>query len=243
MKNTAIIIPSRLEAKRFPNKPLAKINDIPMIIHVLNRAKESKVGEVFVATPDNEIVEIVKKNGGEAILTEGNHFSGSDRVYEVYEKKLKNDVDLVINLQGDMPNITPNSITKLEKLMRNNNCEIGTLASSIKNKEEIIDPNIVKIRLDRDLKNDNFLNVKDFFRTGKILENEKIYHHIGIYAFTDVALSKYVNLPRSKLEVKRKLEQMRAMENNIILKVALSNAVPLSVDTKEDLKKVSEEMV
>ena len=142
-----------------------------------------------------------------------------------------------------MPNITPNSITKLEKLMRNNNCEIGTLASLIKNKEEIIDPNIVKIRLDRDLKNDNFLNVKDFFRTGKILENEKIYHHIGIYAFTDVALSKYVNLPRSKLEVKRKLEQMRAMENNIILKVALSNAVPLSVDTKEDLKKVSEEMV
>ena len=243
MKKTAIIIPSRLGAKRFPNKPLATINDIPMIIHVLNRAKESKVGEVFVATPDNEIVEIVEKNGGEAFLTKDNHFSGSDRIYEVYKKKLKNNVDLIINLQGDMPNIMPNSISKLEKLMRSNNCEIGTLASLIKSKKEIADPNIVKIRLDRDLKNDHFLNVKDFFRIDKTLENEKIYHHIGIYAFTNTALSKYVNLPRSKLEVKRKLEQMRAMENNIILKVGLSNSAPLSVDTKEDFKKVREEMI
>ncbi len=89
MKNTAIIIPTRLGAKRFPNKPLAKINNLPMIIHVLNRAKESKVGEVFVATPDNEIVDIVKANGGQAIITKNNHPTGSDRVYELYEKKLK----------------------------------------------------------------------------------------------------------------------------------------------------------
>ena len=113
MKNTVIIIPTRLEARRFPNKPLVKINNKPMILHVLNKAKESKVGEVFVATPDQKIFDIVKDNGGIAILTQNSHLSGSDRVYEVYSKKLKNNVDLIINLQGDMPNIDPNTISKL----------------------------------------------------------------------------------------------------------------------------------
>ena len=106
MKNTTIIIPTRLGAKRFPNKPLAKINGVPMIIHVLNRAKESKIGEVLVATPDDEIFQVVKANGGNAILTKPDHPSGSDRIYEAYTKEIKNNnVDLIINLQGDMPNI------------------------------------------------------------------------------------------------------------------------------------------
>ena len=83
MKNTAIIIPSRLGAKRFPNKPLAKINGLPMIVHVMNRAKESQAGDVFVATPDDEIFKVIKDNGGQAVLTKPNHLSGSDRVYEV----------------------------------------------------------------------------------------------------------------------------------------------------------------
>ena len=134
MKNTAIIIPTRLMAKRFPNKPLEKINNIPMIVHVLNRAKESDVGEVFVATPDEEIINIIKRNGGNALLTKEDHLSGSDRIYEAYISKLKNNVDLIINLQGDMPNIKPEDILKLERLMRKNKCDIGTLASSIKNK-------------------------------------------------------------------------------------------------------------
>ena len=114
MKNTAIIIPTRLGAKRFPNKPLAKINNVPMIIHVHNRAKVSKVGDVIVATPDDKILGVVKENGGKAILTKADHQSGSDRVHEVYLKKLKNKVDLIINLQGDMPNIKPDSISKLK---------------------------------------------------------------------------------------------------------------------------------
>jgi len=241
MKNSAIIIPTRLEAKRFPNKPLARINGIPMIIHVLNRAKESQVGDVIIATPDNEIVEIVKKNGGKAILTKNNHPSGSDRVYEVYSF-IKNKVDLIINLQGDMPNIKPNCIKKLEEFMRSNECEIGTLASVIKNKDEIYDQNVVKVTVDENLKNDNFLKAKDFFRNKKVLNDEKIYHHIGIYAFTNDALTKYVNLDRSKLEIERKLEQMRAMENKMLIKVGLSNMTPLGVDTKEDLEKISKEM-
>ena len=242
MKNTTIIIPARLEAKRFPNKPLAKINDVPMIIHVLNRAKESKVGKVFVATPDDEIFRIVNENGGKAILTKQEHISGSDRVHEVYSKQLKNDVDLIINLQGDMPNIKPNSIAKLEKLMRKNDCDVGTLASFIKNDDEIHDANVVKVQVGQELENDSFLDAKDFFRTKKDLKNEKIYHHIGIYAFTIVALTKYVKLSRSKFEIKRHLEQMRAMENNLVIKVGLSDSTPLGVDTKEDLKKVTKEM-
>nr|ADI19601.1 cmp-2-keto-3-deoxyoctulosonic acid synthetase [uncultured SAR11 cluster bacterium HF0770_37D02] len=242
MKNTAIIIPTRLGAKRFPNKPLVKINGLPTIIHVMNRAKESQVGEVLIATPDSEIFNIVKENGGQAILTKPDHISGSDRVYEAYINKLKDNVDLIINLQGDMPNIKPNSISKLEKLMRNNDCDIGTLASFIKNKDEIINSNIVKVLVDQDLKSDDFLDAKDFFRIKKDLSNEKIYHHIGIYAFTNIALRKYVKLTRSKLEIERNLEQMRAMENNITIKVGLSDSTALGVDTEEDLKKVTNEM-
>ena len=243
MKNTAIIIPTRLEAKRFPNKPLAKINSVPMIIHVLNRAKESNVGEVFVATPDDKIFHVVKENGGKAILTRPDHSSGSDRVYEAYVKEFKdNNVDLIINLQGDMPNITPNSISKLEKLMRSDNCDIGTLASRIKDKDEIFDENVVKVHMSQTLSNNDFFDAKDFFRIKKNLSDEKIYHHIGIYAFTNIALTKYVKLSKSRLEIERNLEQMRAMENNLVIKVGLSDSIPLGVDTEKDLKKVAQEM-
>ena len=244
MKNTVIIIPTRLGAKRFPNKPLAKIKNLPMILHVLNRAKESKVGTVYVAAPDNEILDIVRENGGHPISTKNDHSTGSDRVYEAYLKTLKDkdNVDLIINLQGDMPNIKPNCILKLEKFMRTNVCDIGTLACSIKNKDEITDPNVVKVNVEKHLKNDSFLNAKDFFRIKKDLKNEIIYHHIGIYAFTNVALTKYVNLSRSKLEIERNLEQMRAMENNMNIKVGLSDSIPLGVDTKSDLKKIIKEM-
>ena len=242
MKNTAIIIPARLDAKRFPNKPLAKINNIPMIIHVVNRAVESQIGEVFVATPDKEIIDIVKKNGGKAIETKKDHISGSDRIYEAYFDNLKNEVDLIINLQGDMPNISPESISKLEKFMRIKKCEMGTLASHIKNNDEVFETNIVKVEVDEELKNDNFIDAKDFFRIKKKGNNEKIYHHIGIYAFTNVTLKKYVSFARSKLEIERNLEQMRAMENNIKIKVGLSESTPLGVDTEEDLKKITQEM-
>ena len=240
MKNTAIIIPTRLKAKRFPNKPLAKINNIPMIIHTLNRGLESGVGEVFVATPDNEILEIVKKHGGHAIIT-GNHPNGTSRVFEAFKKIKKENVDLIINLQADLPQIKGSSISKLEKLMRENNSPIGTLASLL-TKDETNDENVVKVEVKTDLKKDNFSKAKDFFRIKKDLKNEKIYHHIGIYAFTKDALTQYVKLPISKLEVKRNLEQMRAMENNLVIKVGLCDSAPVGVDVEEDLIKVSKEM-
>jgi 3-deoxy-manno-octulosonate cytidylyltransferase (CMP-KDO synthetase) len=240
MKNTAIIIPTRLGAKRFPNKPLAKINNIPMIIHTLTRGLESGVGKVFVATPDNEIIEIVKKHGGHAIMT-GNHPNGTSRVFEAF-KKIKNDnVDLIINLQADHPQIKGSSISRLEKLMRENNSPIGTLASLL-TKDETNDENVVKVEVEMDLKEESFFFFLDFFRIKQNSKNEKIYHHIGIYAFTKDALTQYVKLPVSKLEVKRNLEQMRAMENNLVIKVGLCDSAPLGVDVEEDLLKVSKEM-
>ena len=250
MKNTAIIIPTRIAARRFPNKPLAKINNIPMIIHVFNRAKESKVGEVFVATPDDEIFQVVKENGGKVILTKADHPSGSDRVYEAYIKEIRdrgNKVDLIINLQGDMPNIKPSSILKLEKLMRKNSCDIGTLASSLK-ENEIRNKNVVKVYVGKKLEEDSFFEAKDFIREPTTFHSseyhnlEKIYHHIGIYAFTSDALTKYVKLSRSSAEIKRNLEQLRALDNNMVIKVGLSDPTPIGVDTEEDLMKVSKEM-
>ena len=243
MKNTVIIIPTRLDAKRFPNKPLANIKDIPMIVHVLNRAKESQVGKVYIATPDEEIVSIIRKNGGQAILTKQKHHSGSDRVYEAYLNNLENKADLIINLQGDMPNIKPTSIIKLAELMRENQSDIGTLVSPIKNSSEINDSNVVKVQVEEELNNDMFIEVSDFFREKKDLDNKKIYHHIGIYAFTSDALKKYVKLPRSKLEIARNLEQMRAMENNMLVKTGLVSGTPLGVDTQEDLEKIKKEMI
>tara|TARA_B100000686_G_C16656787_1_gene898661 strand:+ start:212 stop:952 length:741 start_codon:yes stop_codon:yes gene_type:complete len=242
MNNTAIIIPTRLGAKRFPNKPLAKINNLEMIIHVLNKAKESKVGEVYVATPDKEIETIVKQNGGMAILTKDAHKTGSDRIYEVYSAVLKNSVDLIINLQGDMPNIKSNSILKLERLMRSNKCDIGTLASHLKQKE-INDKNVVKVSVEKKLEENSFIKAKDFTRElGRDYNLKDMYHHIGIYAFTNVALTKYVKLSRSKIEIERNLEQWRAMENDMIVKVGLSDSTPLSVDTEQDLEKLKDEM-
>ena len=242
MSKSVIIIPSRLEAKRLPNKPLLKINGVPMIVHVLNKAKQSGVGEVFVATPDKEIFMVVEENGGKAILTAKGYPTGSDRVYEVYLNKLKNSVDLIINLQGDMPNIKPDSIFKLEKLMRDNYCDIGTLSSSLK-ENEIYDKNIVKVHVGKKLEKNSFLEAKDFFREPSLHYSlEKIYHHIGIYAFTSAALTKYVKLPRSKVEIKRNLEQWRALENNMLIKVGLSDSAPLSIDTEEDFLLIKKSM-
>ena len=239
MKNTTIIIPTRLKAKRFPNKPLAKINNIPMILHTLNRGLESGVGEVYVATPDNEILEIVKKHGGNAILT-GDHPNGTSRVFEAF-KKIKNDnIDLIINLQADLPNILPSSISKLEKLMRESNSPIGTLASKL-TKDEINDENVVKVEVETDLKEDSFLKAKNFFRIKKDLKKEKIYHHVGIYCFQSSQLKKYVELGESRQEKILKLEQIRLM-GNIEIKVGYCDSNPLSIDTLEDLKRIEKEM-
>ena len=239
MSDTVIIIPSRLNAKRFPNKPLSKINGLPMIVHVMNKAKESDVGEVFVATPDNEIADIVKKNNGNFILTNQNHPTGTDRVFEAFEKKMSKTVKFIINLQGDMPNIKVDSISKVANYIKTNQCDICTLCSFLK-KEDIVNKNVVKVQVKNKLDLKNFFDVEDFFRESKNIT--KIYHHIGIYAFTSESIKRYINTPRSKKEMERNLEQMRAMENKFVFKTGLSKTIPLSVDTKENLIEVEKEM-
>ena len=241
MNKTAIIIPSRLEAKRLPDKPLKLINKKEMILHVYEAAKASNVGDVYVATPNQKIVEIITKRGGNAIKTSENHKTGTDRVFEIFKKKLKSKANIIINLQGDMPNIDPKAISYLANYMNSNQCDIATLASKLNSKSEIDNPNIVKVSIKEELSDNKFCKALDFFRT-KIDTRHNLYHHVGIYAFTREALNRYVGLKRSKLELERKLEQLRALENKMSIHVGYLNSCPLSIDTEEDLIEIKKLM-
>jgi 3-deoxy-manno-octulosonate cytidylyltransferase (CMP-KDO synthetase) len=241
MNKTAIIIPSRLEAVRLPNKPLELINNKEMILHVYQAAKKTNIGEVYVATPDQKIISLIKDNGGQGVLTSVDHQTGTDRVYEVFQKHLKCGPNIIVNLQGDMPNIEPKDIINLISYMNEGKCDIGTLASSFNSDKEITDENNVKVVVKDELKTNQFSQATNFFRNDT--KNYKFfYHHVGIYAFTNKALVRYVTLKRSKLELERKLEQMRALENSMTIHVGFINSSPLSVDTKNDLMEIREIM-
>jgi 3-deoxy-manno-octulosonate cytidylyltransferase (CMP-KDO synthetase) len=241
MNKTVIIIPSRLEALRLPNKPLELINNKEMILHVYEAAKKSNAGEVYVATPDKKIIDLIKNSGGNVILTSPEHSTGTDRVFEVFKNELNSEPNIIINLQGDMPNIKPEVVTDLASYMDEGKCDIGTLASAFTSQSELQDENNVKVAVKKKLLDNNFVEATDFFRVYS--ENyENFYHHVGIYAFTNKALIRYVSLKRSKLELERKLEQLRALENNMSIHVSYINSSPLSVDTKKDLTEVKKIM-
>ena len=242
MSNIAIIIPSRLKAERLPNKPLKLINKKEMILHVYDAAKNANVGKVIVATPDHEILNLIKNQNGFAVLTSDKHETGTDRVFEVFEKELKSIPEIIINFQGDMPNLNPQAIKDLAEHMKKNLCDIGTLASYIENNHEEKDPNVVKVLVNKDIKKKTFAKVVDFFRISNKPLSNFTYHHVGIYAFTNKALIRYVGLERSKLEIKRKLEQLRALENKMKIDVGYIDTCPLSVDTEADLVAVKKIM-
>jgi len=241
MNKTAIIIPSRLDAQRLPNKPLKLINNKEMILHVYEAAKKSNAGEVYVATPDKAIFELVSNYGGKVVLSSETHNTGTDRIFEVFKNTLKSLPNIIVNLQGDMPNIEPKIIKNLINYMQQGKCEVGTLASEIKNNFELEDENIVKVLVKEKLKEGIFSEALDFLRVNPG-QNHKTYHHVGIYAFTSIALTKYVSLKRSKLELNRKLEQLRAMENGMSIHVGYINSSPLSVDTEKDLFRIKKLM-
>ena len=213
-----------------------------MILHVYDAAKNSNVGEVIVATPDQEILDLIKNYNGIAVLTSDKHKTGTDRVFEVFDKEFKSMPEIIINFQGDMPNLNPQSIKDLAEHMKKNLCDIGTLASHIEDKHEEKDPNVVKVLTENNIKNKSFTRAVDFFRISNKPLNKFTYHHVGIYAFTNKALIRYVGLKRSELEVKRKLEQMRALEDKMKIDVGYISSCPLSVDTEEDLKAVKKMM-
>ena len=238
---TLTIIPSRLSATRLPGKPLLRINDLSIISHVFRRAQEANIGDVVVAAEDQEIVDDVVKNGGRAILTGKNHKTGTDRIYEALQKLELMDVDLIMNLQGDEPAINIEDIKSLNKKMVSNQSKMGTLAAKIKDIKDLNNENIVKVIANKNLNNEEFPKANNFLRRSKEIAN--IYHHIGIYCYSAETLKKFVRLNQSKNEIENRLEQLRALDNNIDINVALASSSPIGVDTKEDylaLKKIME---
>jgi 3-deoxy-manno-octulosonate cytidylyltransferase (CMP-KDO synthetase) len=238
---TLTIIPSRLSATRLPGKPLLKINDLSIISHVFRRAQEANIGDVVVAAEDQEIVDDVIKNGGRAILTGKNHKTGTDRIYEALQKLELKDVDLIMNLQGDEPAINIEDIISLNKKMVSNQSNMGTLAAKMKDLKDLDNENIVKVITSKNLNNQEFSEAKNFLRTSREIDN--IYHHIGIYCYSTETLKKFVRLNQSKNEIENRLEQLRALDNNIDINVALAASSPIGIDTEEDylaLKKIME---
>ena len=242
MNKTAIIIPSRMSASRLAGKPLLKINNLPIICHVVNKAREANIGEVYVATEDQEIVDVVKENGGKAVLT-GKHATGSDRIFEGYKKLNLTGINYLINLQGDEPMINPKDIINLNNKMIENNINIGTLGTDFKNDSLLENENVVKVVTEKKLDSNNFAKAKNFFRKSSNENNLNVYHHIGVYAYKVSTLEKFISLQQTKNEIQKRLEQLRALDNNIDIMVVLAKSSPIGVDTKEDflaIKKIME---
>ena len=238
---TLIIIPSRLSASRLPGKPLLKINGISIISHVFKKAEKANIGDVIVAAEDQEIVDDIKKNGGNAILTSKNHKTGTDRIFEAFSLLNLKNIDLIMNIQGDEPQIDIKDIINLNNKMTENQSKLGTLAAKITELKMLQNENVVKVKINQSFEEESFPSAKMFTR--KTNDKENIFHHIGIYCYEKNTLKNFVSLKQSQNEIKNKLEQLRALDNNIKVNVALANSSPIGVDTKEDflaLKKIME---
>ena len=243
MAKTLILIPSRMAATRLPGKPLLKINNLSLVSHVFKRAEEANVGEVVVATEDQEILTDVLKNGGRAILTNSNHKTGTDRIFEAYKKLDIKNVDYILNLQGDEPDINKEDIINLNNLMVTENAELGTLAAKIEDDKMLNNKNVVKVITDKKLVENNFPTALNFTRDNSSTDNQNIYHHIGIYSYKISTLKKFVSLEQTSNEKINKLEQLRALDNKLKINVALAKSSPIGVDTEEDylaIKKIME---
>ena len=232
-----------MAATRLPGKPLRKINNLSIISHVFKRAEEANVGEVVVATGDQEIFEDVFKNGGKAVLTQNDHKTGTDRIFEAYKKLNIKNVDYILNLQGDEPDINKDDIINLNNFMINHDAELGTLAAKIKDDKMLNNKNVVKVIVENKLEDDNFPTALNFTRDNLSTNNQNIYHHIGIYSYRTRVLERFVSLDQTNNEKKNKLEQLRALDNKLKINVALAKSSPIGVDTEEDylaIKKIME---
>ncbi len=236
MADVLILIPARMAATRLPGKPLADIGGMPMIVHVLRRAEAAAIGPVVIATDSEAIAAAVAKAGGRAVLTRGDHAPGSDRIYEALEQiDAEGSVKIIVNLQGDLPTLTPAAIAAVLSPLRDPAVDIATIAAEIRSPEERGDPNVVKVV--GTPVSPGRLRALYFTRAIAPAGEGPLYHHIGLYAFRRAALEKFVNLPPSPLERREKLEQLRALEAGMRIDVALVDAVPLGVDTPADLEK------
>ncbi len=237
MPQTLIVIPARMQANRLPGKPLADICGEPMIVHVLRRAQESGAGRVIVATDANEVRDAVEQAGGEVVMTRATHESGTDRVHEAVEAiDRQGECDIVVNLQGDLPTLDPALIGACIAPLDNAEVDIATLAAKITDDEERTDPHVVKV-VGSDTQNSGVLRALYFTRATAPYGDGPLYHHIGLYAFRRAALDRFVALPRSRLEMREKLEQLRALEAGMRIDVGLVDTVPVGVDTPADLER------
>ena len=234
---TLIVIPARMASTRFPNKPMALIKNKPMIAHVWERAVKADVGRVLVACCEKEVYECIQSIGGEAVLTDPNLPSGTDRIYAaIQDNEDFLMFDNIINLQGDMPLIDEISIKKVNSII-NQGYDISTLVTSFLSEIEMDNINITKAEV-KWIKKESIGEAVDFYKIKQQQKKHLTYHHVGIYGFSLESLKKFVSFKPSFREQKLKLEQMRGLDNNMSIGVGYVENVPLSVDTKEDLVQV-----
>ena len=243
-KKLIVTIPARLAATRLPNKPLADIHGRPMIVHVWERvvAAIGSVDQVIVAAGDAEIVDVMQSAGGRVVLTDPDLPSGSDRVFRAIQEIEKQDsitLEHIINVQGDLPTLAPELVKKTADLLQDGS-DMASLVAEIKDPREIDNPNVVKAIVSWDeasTKQEKVGRGLYFTRAAAPSGDGPYYHHIGIYGYQRDALEKFVNLPPSTLEKREKLEQLRALEDGMTIRLACVDTIPLGVDTQEDLEK------
>ena len=239
MTDIIVLIPARMASTRLPGKPLAEIAGQPMIVHVLRRAEAAKLGPVVVATDSPEIAAAVDKSGGRAVMTRADHASGSDRIFEALGKvDPQGKAGIVVNVQGDLPTIDPVHIAASLGPLSDPAVDIATLAAEIRDATERTNPHIVKVV--GSAVGPRRLRALYFTRATAPYGEGPLYHHIGLYAYRRAALERFVKLSPSALEKREKLEQLRALEAGMRIDVALVEAVPLGVDTPEELARARE---
>jgi 3-deoxy-manno-octulosonate cytidylyltransferase (CMP-KDO synthetase) len=233
---TLILIPARLASTRLPNKPLADIAGVPMIVHVVQRAAESGLGRAVVATDAPEVAAAVTDHGFEAVMTGTHHQSGSDRIFEALQAlDPEGRVTTVVNVQGDLPTIEPQLIRAAVEPLADRTVDIATLGVEIVREEEKTNPNVVKI-VGSPLSSSR-LRALYFTRATAPWGEGPLYHHIGLYAYRRSALERFVSLKPSVLELRERLEQLRALEAGMRIDAEIVHSVPLGVDTPEDLER------
>lgn len=230
---TAAIIPARMGSTRFPGKVLANLGGKPIVQWVWERTKASKADEVIIASDSEEVIRAVKAFGGNAQMTSPNHPSGSDRIWEVAAKL---DCDIIINVQGDEPFVEPTVIDRLIDVMQASSApDMATVVVPATREQIGNNPSSPKVVIDV---NDYALYFSrspiPFLRTGGT--EMPLYRHWGIYAYSRSALKKFVSLPESPLEKCEKLEQLRALENGMKIKVIKTEFQSIGIDTPEDLE-------
>ena len=220
------VIPGRLNSNRFPRKIIYPLNGKAIIEHVYDNAKESKYLDKLIIAIDSEETKSHISNSCDTMLTSSEHKSGTDRVAEISEKI---NPDIVVNIQGDEPKIDPNIIDNLILLFNDSSVEMASVASTNLTGDDLTNPNIVKVYLDD---NNYALN----FERNISLQDQQYFRHIGIYAYRSEILKKFTNLDQTENEKKFKLEQLRALDNDIAIKILITNFQHRSIDIKDDLK-------